>query len=141
MRRLVPLVAVLLAALGALAFSPSARAASSAFVDFGQLNVHGDAGGVASDDAITVRYDPAIESYVVTDSDGITPEDASCQQLNPEQVVCERNAEFDLDAFSVHVAGYEGNDTLKAGYGGDAWHPLDESGLVGGPGDGFIGGF
>ena len=140
MRRLVPLVAVLLAALGALAFSPSARAASSAFVDFGQLNVHGDAGGVASEDAITVVYDSGDDSYVVTDSGGITPEDTSCQQLNPNEVECERTAEFDLDAFSVHVAGYEGNDTLKAGYGGDAWHPLDESGLVGGPGDDFIGG-
>lgn len=125
-------MAVLLAALGAMAFSPSAHAASTAFADFGQLNVHGDAG----DDAITVAYDAG--KYVVTDSGGITPEDTSCQQLNQTQVVCERTEVFGL--FSVHVDGHDGDDTLKAGYGGAAWHPLDESGLVGGPGDDFIGG-
>jgi hypothetical protein len=138
MPRSVPLVAVLLAALGALAFSPSARAASTAFADFGQLNVHGDAAGVASDDAITVEYDESADSYVVTDSGGITPEDTSCRQLDTTQVICERTEVFGL--FSVHVDGHEGDDTLKAGYGGDAWHPLDESGLVGGPGNDFIGG-
>jgi hypothetical protein len=138
MPRSAPLVAVLLAALGALAFSPSAHAASTAFVDFGQLNVHGDAGGVASDDAITVEYDTATESYVVTDSGGITAEDESCRQLDSDQVVCGRIEAFGL--FSVHVDGHEGDDTLKAGYGGAAWHPLDESGLVGGPGNDFIGG-
>lgn len=132
MPRSLPLVAVLLAALGALAFSPPAHAASTAFADFGQLNVHGDAG----DDAITVEYDAG--RYVVTDSGGISPEDTSCQQLNQTQVVCERTEMFGL--FSVHVDGHEGDDTLKAGYGGAAWHPLDESGLVGGPGDDFIGG-
>jgi hypothetical protein len=137
MPRLAPLVAVLAAALGALAYSPSAHAASTAFADFGQLNVHGDADG-ASDDAITVVYDSGDDSYVVTDSDGIAPEDTSCQQLNPNQVECERIEAFSL--FSVHVDGHEGDDTLKAGYGGGEWHPLDESGLVGGPGNDFIGG-
>ena len=132
MPRSVPSVAVLLV-LGALALSPSARAASTAFADSGQLNVHGDAGG----DVITVEYDPGDDSYVVTDSDGITPEDASCRQLTFDQVVCERAEVSGL--FSVHVDGHEGDDTLKAGYG-DPWHPLDESGLVGGPGDDFIGG-
>jgi len=138
MPRSVPFVAVLAAVLGALALSPSADAASTAFADFGQLNVHGDAGGAASHDAITVEYDTDADGYVVTDSDGITPEDASCQQLTFTQLVCERTEVSGL--FSVHVDGHEGNDTLKAGYGGAAWHPLDESGLVGGPGDDFIGG-
>jgi hypothetical protein len=138
MPRSVSLVAVLPAALGALAFSAPAHADSAAFADFGQLNVHGDAGGVASDDAITVEYDPGDDSYVVTDSGGIAPEDASCQQLNPNQVECERTEAFGL--FSVHVDGHAGDDVLKAGYGGGEWHSLDESGLVGGPGDDFIGG-
>jgi hypothetical protein len=137
MPRSVSLVAVLPAALGALAFSAPAHADSTAFADFGQLNVHGDADG-ASDDAITVAYDPADDSYVVTDSDGIAPEDTSCQQLNPNQVECARTEAFGL--FAVHVDGHEGDDVLKAGYGGGEWHPLDESGLVGGPGDDFIGG-
>jgi hypothetical protein len=134
---------VALAALGALTLSSSAHAASTAFADFGQLNVHGDAGGVASHDAITVEYDPDGDSYVVTDSGGITPESpvpgepTNCTQSGSTQVVCERTEEF--GAFSVHVDGHEGDDTLKAGYGGDAWHPADESGLVGGPGNDFIG--
>ena len=128
MPRSVPSVAVLLV-LGALALSPPAHAASTAFADSGQLNVHGDAGG----DVITVEYDPGDDSYVVTDSDGISPEDASCRQLTFDQVVCERAEVSGL--FSVHVDGHEGDDTLRAGYG-DPWHPLDESGLVGGPGDG-----
>jgi hypothetical protein len=122
MPRLVPLVAVLLAAFGALAFAPAAHADSTAFADSGQLNVHGDADG-ASDDAITVEYDTATESYVVTDIGGITPEDASCRHLNFEQVACERIEAFDL--FFVHVDGHEGDDVLKAGYDGGAWHPLD----------------
>jgi hypothetical protein len=134
MPRSVSLMAVLPAALGALAFSPPAHAASTAFADFGQLNVHGD----ASNDVITVEYDPGGDSYVVTDSGGIAPEGTSCQQLDPEQVVCERTEAFGL--FAVHVDGHEGDDVLKAGYGGAEWHPLDDSGLVGGPGDDFIGG-
>ena len=144
----------ILVTVGAAALAPSAQAAITANVAFGQLNVTGD----ADNNTISVEYRSSGDKYVVFSPTGIAPgppaageASAYCVQAvdgnqvtDPNRIVCDRRPS--VSGFLVRIDGLGGTDTLVTGYGASPWRPADPnqppdgSRLDGGPGNDLLGG-
>src|SRR5215210_8534594 len=93
-RRLTPAATAVLVTVGAAALAPSAEAAITANVAFGQLNITGDAGA----NTILVEYRSSDGKYVASSPAGIAPgppaqgEGSSycVQGVDANHIVCDR---------------------------------------------------
>lgn len=144
-RRLTPALTAILTMLGVASLAPSAHAAVTANVAFGQLNITAD----DADNTISVRWDAGLGKYIATSPGGIAPaapnpDPSFCVQgASAQEVICDRRPVF--DSFLVRIDGLGGTDTLAAGYGATPWRPIennrvDGSRLDGGAGNDLLGG-